>query len=113
MSKDALKDFEDRVSRSLLQINNLPCTMSQINLPYNFGLLCVHLSEDKLYFEADETLYVYSSGDTTSPLATYPLGGDMCFSGLITENRLYLGGSCELHIFEVTPSQTEPLTPVT
>jgi hypothetical protein len=51
-------------------------------------------------------------GDLTSPSATYPLGG-FCFSGLITENRLYLGGGKKLHIFEVTPSLTEPLTLVT
>jgi hypothetical protein len=55
---------------------------------------------------------VYSLDHLTSPYATYQLGDD-CFSGLITENRLYLGGTYELHIFEVTPSLTEPLTPVT
>jgi hypothetical protein len=65
-----------------------------------------------LFTEADETLYVYSVGNLTSPCATYSLG-DECNSGIITENRLYLGGTCKLHIFEVTPSLTEPLTPVT
>jgi hypothetical protein len=65
-----------------------------------------------LYTEVDKTLNVYSVGDLTSPSATYPLGGQ-CGSGLITENRLYLGGHYKLHIFEVTPSLTEPLTPVT
>ena len=65
-----------------------------------------------MYTEADETLYVYSVSDLTSPSATYPLD-TKCYSGLITENRLYLGGWKELHIFEVTPSLTEPLTPVT
>ena len=65
-----------------------------------------------MYTEADETLYVYSFSDLTSPSATYPLG-DKCNSALITDNRLYLGGNNELHIFEVTPSLTEPLTPVT
>jgi hypothetical protein len=71
-----------------------------------------YLWGDKLYTEANETLYVYSLGDLTSPLATYPLGVK-CYSALISENRLYLGGVRKLHIFEVTPSLTEPLTPVT
>jgi len=67
-----------------------------------------------LYTEADKTLCVYSVGDLTSPSATYTLGV-RCYSGLITENRLYLGvasATSKLHIFEVTPSLTEPLTPV-
>jgi hypothetical protein len=61
-----------------------------------------------LYTAADDTLYVYLLSDLTSPSATYPLRGE-CYSALITENRLYLGGAGKLHIFEVTPS----LTPVT
>jgi hypothetical protein len=65
-----------------------------------------------LYTEADKTLYVCSVDDLTSPSATYPVG-DWCYSALITENRLYLGGIYKLHIFEVTPSLTQPLTPVT
>ena len=65
-----------------------------------------------MYTEADNTLYVYSLGDLTSPCATYPLD-NKCYSALITENRLYLGGNNELHIFEVTPSVSEPLTSVT
>ena len=65
-----------------------------------------------MYTEEDKTLYVYSVGDLTSPSATYPLG-DRCFSALISDNRLYLGGEYKLHIFEVIPSLTEPLRPVT
>ena len=65
-----------------------------------------------MYTEADETLYVYSFSNLTSPSATYPLG-DKCYSALISENRLYLGGVNKLHIFEVTPFLTEPLKPVT
>jgi hypothetical protein len=72
----------------------------------------VYLWGDRLYTEVDKTLYVYSVGDLTSPSGTYPLGG-WCWSGLTTENCLYLGGAGELHIFEVTPSLTEPLKPVT
>ena len=55
---------------------------------------------------------MHSVTDLTSPSATYPLGYS-CYSALIIENRLYLGGVRELHIFEVTPSLTQPLTPVT
>ena len=74
----------------------------------------VHLWGDRLYTGVDETLRVYSVGDLTSPSATYPLGKlEKCYSALITENRLYLGGARNLYIFEVTPSLTEPLTPVT
>ena len=64
-----------------------------------------------MYTEANETLYAYSMDDLTSPSATYPL--DNCYSALITDNCLYLGGVDKLHIFEVTPSLTEPLRPVT
>jgi hypothetical protein len=102
------------VSRSLLHRNDLPCTSSQADIPGNDRVYFVYLSEDKLYTETDETLYVYSLDDLTSFSATYPLGVfGFCFSALITDNRLYLGGVRQLHIFEVTPSLTEPLTPVT
>ena len=70
------------------------------------------MSGDKFYTEANKTLYVYLVIESTSLIATYPLGNH-CFSALITENRLYLGGCKKLHIFEVTPSLSEPLTPVT
>ena len=49
MSKEALKDFEDRVSRSLLHRNDLPCTTSQVDMPSNDCVFFVYLSEDKLY----------------------------------------------------------------
>jgi hypothetical protein len=61
---------------------------------------------------ADEALYVYSLSDLTAPSATYPRLGS-CKSALITDNRFYLSGYHMLHIFEVTSSLTEPLTPVT
>jgi hypothetical protein len=72
----------------------------------------VYLWGDRLYTETNETLYVYSLSDFTSPCANYRLYNTW-YSALITENRLYLGGILKLHIFEVTPSLTEPLTPVT
>ena len=95
------------------KINDLPCGISLIELPESTTGVCfLYLSGGRLYAEVDKILYVYSAGDLTSPSATYPLG-DVCFSGLISDNRLYLGGDYKLHIFEVTPSLTEPLTPVT
>jgi hypothetical protein len=72
----------------------------------------VHLSGDRLYTEADYTLYVYSMSDLTSPIATYPLGG-RCYSGIIIDDRLYLGVYSNLHEFKVTAFLTQPLTRVT
>jgi hypothetical protein len=84
-----------------------------INLPESGRPVSfVYLWGDRLYTEADKTLYVYSVTDLTSPSATYPFD-NKCYSALITEKRLYLGGVYKLHIFEVTPSLTQPLTPVT
>jgi hypothetical protein len=73
MSKEALKDFEDRVSRSLLHRNDLSCTTSQVDPPCHNCIYFVYLNEDRLYTELDRTLYVYSLSDLTYPLATYPL----------------------------------------
>jgi hypothetical protein len=70
MSKE--EDFEDRVSRSLLHRNDLPCTISQVDFG-NYCVRFVYLSEDKLYTAADKTLYVYLLSDLTSPSSTYPL----------------------------------------
>jgi hypothetical protein len=75
----------------------------------------VYLSGDRLYTAAGETLYVYSmSGDLRSPIYTYPLGGE-CRSGLIIDDRLYLGGDDLhiFHIFKVSPFLTQSLTRVT
>ena len=58
----------------------------------------MYLSRDRLYTAADKTLYVYSMSDLTSPIATYPLGGE-CHSGMIIDDRLYLAGFKKLHIF--------------
>ena len=71
MSKEALKDFEDRVSRSLLQRNSLPCATSQVDLPGSGSVFFVHLTGDILYIAAGETLYVYLVSEITSPIATY------------------------------------------
>jgi hypothetical protein len=54
---------------------------------------------------------VYSLSYLSYPIATYPLGG-WCCSGIIADNRLYLCGGKNLHIFEVTTSITQPLMPV-
>ena len=75
-----------------------------------FLVYFVYLSGDRLYTAADLTLYVYSISDHTSPIATYQLGSG-CFSGIIADNYLYIGGENELHVFEVTSSLTQPLIP--
>ena len=49
--------------------------------------------------------------DLSSPIATYPIGG-VCWSGIIADNRLYLGGQKKLHVFDVTTSLSQPLRQV-
>jgi hypothetical protein len=79
-----------------------------VDLPGDDEVCFVYLNGDRLYTERGENLYVHSLSDLSSPIATYPLGGG-CSSGIITDNRLYLGGIIGLHIFEVTTSITQPL----
>ena len=54
---------------------------------------------------------MYSAIDLRSPIATYPLGG-WCYSGVIIDDYLYLGGN-NLFVFKINTSLTEPLTPTT
>jgi hypothetical protein len=85
---------------------DLPESADKVYFVYLFG--------DRLYTEVDKTLYVFFLSDLTCPSATYKLGGnEKGYSALITENHLYVGGSSNLHIFEVTSSLNEPLIPVT
>jgi hypothetical protein len=101
--------FEDLVSFSFLRHNELTSTISQVDLPTGDNdLSFVYLNGDRLYTERSKNLYVYSLSDISSPIATYPLGGG-CYSGIITDNRLYLGGWKKLHIFDVTTSISQPL----
>ena len=59
----------------------------------------MYLRGDRLYTEIDKTLLVYSMNDLSSSIATYPLGGS-CYSGIISDNRLYLGGyDGKLHVY--------------
>jgi hypothetical protein len=71
----------------------------------------VYLNGDMLYTERNKHLCVFSMSDLSSPIATYPLHGG-CDSGIVIDNRLYLGG-WKLKIFEVTTSISQPLKPVT
>ena len=71
----------------------------------------VYLSEERLYTAADDTLYVYSMSDLTSPVATYPLCNE-CYSGMIIDDHLYLGGDEQLYVFKVTASLTQPFAPL-
>lgn len=73
-------------------IKDLSCGISTIEFPQSTEkLYFVYLSGGRLYTEVDNTLFVFSMGDLTSPSATYPLG-ERCFSGLISDKHLYLGG---------------------
>jgi hypothetical protein len=66
-----------------------------------------------LYTAGDQTLYVYSVSDLTYPIATYQIDEDeKCFSVIITETYLYLGGIRKLQVYEVTTSLTQPLVSV-
>ena len=101
--------MQPKVSHSLSHLNELFTSFSQIDLPKSeYIVFFVYLSGDRLYTAADETLFVYSMSDHTSPIATYRLGG-MCFSVIIADNLLYLGGDEKLHIFELTTFITQPL----
>jgi hypothetical protein len=102
LSEDALNHLKD-----------LPSTVSQIDLPNGvyYPVYFVYLSGDRLYTATDKTLYVYSMSDHTSHIATYQLSGD-CYSCIIADNHLYLGGKIKLFIFEITTSLTQPLIPV-
>jgi hypothetical protein len=79
------------ISYSLLHHKALTSTISQVEPAGNDGVAFVYLNGDRLYTERGKNLYVYSLSDLYSPIATYPLGGG-CASGIITDNRLYLGG---------------------
>ena len=70
----------------------------------------VLLSRDRLYTEANSTLYVYSVNDLTTAIATYNLPGQSYSSGLIADNRLYIGSlRCNLIVYKISNSLTEPL----
>jgi hypothetical protein len=97
---------------ALDHIKEFPFTTSQLDLPRSNKVFFVYLSGEKLYKASDKTLYVYLVSDITSPIATYSLS-DACYSGMISDNRLYLGGRYYLKIFELTTSLTQPLKPVT
>jgi hypothetical protein len=102
----------DQVSHSLLHANDLSHSTSQVDLPPCSEIVFfVYLSGDKLFTAAYKTLYVYLVSDITSPISTYSLSNE-CYSGIISDNRLYLGGFDYLKIFELTTSVTQPLTPV-
>ena len=69
---------------------DLPCKISKVDIPDSGYVFFVYLSGEKVYTAVDKTMYVYLVSDTTSPIATYSLR-NVCFSGLIKDNRLYLG----------------------
>jgi hypothetical protein len=63
----------------------------------------VLLSGDRVYTAALNTLYVYSLGDLTHPIATYKLNDIVAWSALIVDNRIYLGmNDKKLQVFEIS-----------
>ena len=92
-----------------------PCRPPMINLPESdHSVKFVYLWGERLYTETNNTLYVYSVDYHYRPSATFTLGvHQKGYSALITDNRLYIGATSELHIFEVTSSLEKPLIPVT
>jgi len=88
---DLPRSLEDRVSHSLLHIEDTPSNISQVDLAGRGNVHFVYLSGDRLYTERDKTLLLCSMNDLSSSIATYPLGGQ-CYSAIISDNRLYLGG---------------------
>jgi hypothetical protein len=70
----------------------------------------VLLSEDRLYAATTDILYVYSMRDLISPITTISL--ERIYSGIIIDDRLYLGGIKNLLIFKVTTSLNQPLESV-
>jgi hypothetical protein len=99
----------------LNHIKELPFTTSQLDLYGIYGsgsVNFVYLSGDKLYTAYNRTLYVFLMSDITSSIAAYSLR-HWCYSAMISDNRLYLGGHCYLKIFILTKSVIQPLTPVT
>ena len=68
--KAALSLSED----ALEHIEELPCTISIVDLPGNDRkVFFVCINRDRLYFSADLTLNVYSVSDLTFPIATFDL----------------------------------------
>jgi hypothetical protein len=106
-----VRSLDDRVSHSLLHRNDLPFTTSQVDLPESGILYFLYLSGEKMYSAAARTLYVYLLSEITSLIATYSLS-DTCRSGMISDNRLYIGGVEYLKIYELKTSLTQPLAPV-
>jgi hypothetical protein len=69
----------------------------------------VFLSGERLYAVAEKTLYVYSVSDPTSPVFIYQTDVYRCYSGIIADNRFYLGGDKKVRVYEVTANFTQPL----
>jgi ABC-type Fe2+-enterobactin transport system substrate-binding protein len=86
---------------ALNHLKELPATVSLIDLPESKDKVhFIYLSGERLYTAAGETLFVFSMSDQTSHIATYYLGERYrCFSGIITDNHLYLGCDDKLHVF--------------
>jgi hypothetical protein len=69
----------------------------------------VYLCGDRLYTVEDMTLSVYSVSDPTSPVVIYQTKVSYCYSGIIADNHLYLGGYKKVWVYKVTTNVTQPL----
>ena len=94
----------------LEHIYRIPCEISTVALPETGGSVqFVLLSGDRLYTSAEQTLYVYSLSDFTSPIATDRVYYN-CWSGLITNDLLFLGeGSSNIIVYKLSRSIAYPL----
>jgi hypothetical protein len=95
---------------ALGHIEELPRTITCVDLPgIGFEVNFVLLSGDRLYTAAYKTLFVYSASEFTSPIATYVIPVK-CWSGLIVNNCLFLGGgSSKIIVYEISTSLSKPL----
>ena len=51
----------------------------------------MHLNAGLLYTEVDKILHVYLVSDFSAPIAYYEIDGH-CYSCIIADNQVYLGG---------------------
>lgn len=54
-----------------------------------------------MYTEVDKNLYVYSTNNLSAPIASYKIDSH-CYSCIIADNKLFLGGEKRIYVFKVT-----------
>ena len=66
-----------------------------LTVPKDDDVYFLYLNGDRLYTERGEDLHVYLLSDLYSPIAIFRLASK-CYSGIIVDNRLYIGGAEKL-----------------